>query len=244
MHNSPAHGPTPTGTVVWFLFLGGIAAGAYLLSALAPLFGRPADRKALEGSRYLPLPLVIACSAVTLGIKNWWARPELAALAAFSGFCLLAALPRSVLPDWPAASWVGRLISVAGSISAVVLVTLSTQLLVKPWIGPGRASAMLLASSASTGAAALVLSARWHRRDEEMDDATLERLGHWNAVANVVELGVLAPLLVVPVGLILPLLIGESRGLRGETDAALLTLFGGFVFCVAFAGIPASLSLR
>jgi hypothetical protein len=56
--------------------------------------------------------------------------------------------------------------------------------------------------------------------------------------------GMLIPLFVVPVGLVLPLLLGESRGLRAESDAALLTLFGGFVLCVAFVGIPGSLGFR
>ena len=116
---------------------------------------------------------------------------------------------------------------------------------------------MLLATTATLGAATAVLIASW--RCTEEDRGSIARLGQANVIANVLELavfagfaltfkspeglafirwpGVLIPLFVVPVGLMLPLVIGE-------VDAALLTLFGGFVLCLALVGIPASISLR
>jgi hypothetical protein len=53
----------------------------------------------------------------------------------------------------------------------------------------------------------------------------------------------LIPLFVVPVGLILPLILRQVRGVKGAVDSALLVLLGGFVLRAAVVGMPASLIL-
>lgn len=57
--------PAWTWLVVWYFFLGGVAAGAYLLAALADLRGRAADGRFVRIGYGLPVPLVVL-SAVLL----------------------------------------------------------------------------------------------------------------------------------------------------------------------------------
>ena len=127
------------------------------------------------------------------------------------------------------------------------------------WLAP-----LFLASAVSTGVAAVVLLARW--RCPDVGDAQVERLERADGWAILLELamltafalsfrgapglafvrwpGMLIPLFVVPVGLVLPLLLRQARGVRGAVDSALLVLFGGFVLRLAVVGMPASLILR
>ena len=263
------------GSEVWYLFLGGVAAGSYALAALASLFGREPERRASGVAHYLVLPLVAACGAIRLNLSGRHAQTGLTELAAFGAFGLgsfLGALADDGrLSRGPArlsgrlrTSRAGKAYSLAGAVAALAFGASTGRLSPKGWIGPAWSSALLLASAATTGVAAVVLLAR--RRYPDDGDESVTRLGPLNGLANVLELAVLAalavsirspdglafmrapglliPLFVVPVGLVLPLVLGESGGRSGEVDAALLTLFGGFVLCVAFVGIPRSLSLR
>jgi protein NrfD len=59
--------------IIWYFFLGGIAAGAYSVAALVGLFGEEADRRAVRVADYLAFPIVNVCGlllVVDLG------RPE------------------------------------------------------------------------------------------------------------------------------------------------------------------------
>ena len=47
--------------IIWYFFLGGIAAGAYVMAALADLFGDAEDRRAARVGYYLAFPLVCVC---------------------------------------------------------------------------------------------------------------------------------------------------------------------------------------
>jgi formate-dependent nitrite reductase membrane component NrfD len=96
------------GLIVWYFFLGGIAAGAYVMAALADLFGSAEDRRGVRVAYYLAFPLVNVCGVlliVDLGrperfwhmlIQNqtgwpmlkWWSPMSAGAwaLAVFGGF--------------------------------------------------------------------------------------------------------------------------------------------------------------
>ena len=59
--------------IIWYFFLGGIAAGAYSVAALVGLFGEEPDRRAVRVADYLAFPIVNICGlllVVDLG------RPE------------------------------------------------------------------------------------------------------------------------------------------------------------------------
>jgi protein NrfD len=59
--------------IIWYFFLGGIAAGSYAIAALVGFFGDEADRRAVRVADYLAFPLVNVCGlllVVDLG------RPE------------------------------------------------------------------------------------------------------------------------------------------------------------------------
>ncbi len=61
------------GLIIWYFFLGGIAAGAYVMAALADLFGDETDRPGVRVAYYMAFPLVCVCGlllTVDLG------RPE------------------------------------------------------------------------------------------------------------------------------------------------------------------------
>jgi formate-dependent nitrite reductase membrane component NrfD len=47
--------------IVWYFFLGGIAAGAYVMAALADLFGDDRDRRGVRAAYYIAFPLVSLC---------------------------------------------------------------------------------------------------------------------------------------------------------------------------------------
>jgi formate-dependent nitrite reductase membrane component NrfD len=59
--------------IVWYFFLGGIAAGAYVMAALADLFGDAEDRRGVRGAYYLAFPLVNVCGVLLIWDLN---RPE------------------------------------------------------------------------------------------------------------------------------------------------------------------------
>jgi len=61
------------GLIVWYFFLGGIAAGAYVMAALADLFGDTDDRPGVRVAYYIAFPLVGVCGLLlTIDL----ARPE------------------------------------------------------------------------------------------------------------------------------------------------------------------------
>jgi protein NrfD len=52
--------------IVWYFFLGGIAAGAYVMAALADLFGNAEDRRGVRVAYYLAFPLVCVCGILLI----------------------------------------------------------------------------------------------------------------------------------------------------------------------------------
>ena len=121
------------------------------------------------------------------------------------------------------------------------------------WIG-----ALFLASSASTGIAAMVLLDRGLRL--EVHDSVIEHLEQLDSWAIVLELimlaimavslgrlslaamsawpGILVPAFVVPVGLLLPLVVKRWGGTRAAVMASALVLLGGFALRAAVVGMP------
>ena len=121
------------------------------------------------------------------------------------------------------------------------------------WLAP-----LFLASSASTGLAALILLARWRGRDVPED--AIERLEWADGWAVAMELillvafalslgrlagpafsrwpGVLIPSFVVPVGLVLPMILKRIPKAWGGWASSLLILAGGFALRAAVVGMP------
>lgn len=291
------------GCITWYFFLGGIAAGAYALAAMAVLFGGEPDRRATRPAHYIAFPLVCLCGLLLLveidrpeqfahrlvrsqthrpmPISRWWSPMSVGswALAAFGAFSAGSFLAVLVEDGWIQAArwhdrlvdlrrrWPGKLFAALGAGTAFFLGSYTGVLLTArnqpAWAGSTWVGALFLASAASTGLAALVVLTRW--RCPDVGDDQIERLERADGWAIVLELamltafawslqgvpglafmrwpGMLIPLFVVPVGLILPLILRQARGMKGAVDSALLVLLGGFVLRVALVGMPASLVL-
>jgi formate-dependent nitrite reductase membrane component NrfD len=289
------------GYIVWYFFLGGIAAGAYSVAAMASVFGGEADRRATRPAHYVAFPLICLCGlllAIDLGrperfwhmlIKSetfrpmfkWWSPMSAGswALTAFGGFSAVSFLAALVEDGWVKAgrwrerliglrrSWPGKLFAAAGTGTAFFVASYTGVLLSATnqpaWADTTWLGALFLASAASTGVATLVVLARW--RCPDVGDEQVERLERADGLAIVLELamlvafalslrgvsgvafthwpGLLIPLFVVPVGLVLPLVLRQVRGVKGAVDSALLVLVGGYVLRLAVVGMPASLIL-
>jgi formate-dependent nitrite reductase membrane component NrfD len=52
--------------IIWYFFLGGIAAGAYVMAALADLFGDEYDRPGVRVAYYVAFPLVSICGLLLI----------------------------------------------------------------------------------------------------------------------------------------------------------------------------------
>jgi formate-dependent nitrite reductase membrane component NrfD len=285
------------GYIVAYFYLGGIAAGAYALAALATLFGDEADRRAARAAHYLAFPLVGLCGPlliIDLGrperfwhmliqsetyrpMFKWWSPMSvgswgLSAFGAFSFASFLGVLvedgwirtgdaARARLSAWRR-GWPGRLFAAGGALSAFFLGSYTGVLLSATnqpiWADTTWLAPLFLASAASTGAAAMIVLIRWRLRDvpgpalgrlERADRWALAieaallvafalSLGRYAAPALTRWPGVLIPAFVVPVGLVLPPIIGHARGPRGATASALLVLVAGLVLRAAVIGMP------
>jgi formate-dependent nitrite reductase membrane component NrfD len=278
------------GTITWYFYLGGIAAGAYSVAAMDALFGGETDRRATRPAHYIAFPLVCLCGLLlsvdlerperflNLLVQSpmsvgWWA------LSAFGGFSVVSFLAVLVEDGWIRAPrwhdrvvalrrrWPGKLFAATGAGTALFLGSYTGVLLTATsppaWADSTWLGALFLASAASTGVAALVVLTCW--RCPDVGDAQVERLERADGWAIVLELamltafawslrgisgqaflrwpGMLIPLFVVPIGLVLPLILRQVRGVQGAVDSALLVLLGGLVLRVAVVGMPASLIL-
>ena len=47
--------------IIWYFFVGGVAAGAYVMAAVADLFGREEDRRVARTGYVLAFPLALVC---------------------------------------------------------------------------------------------------------------------------------------------------------------------------------------
>jgi len=104
-------------SIIWYFFLGGIAAGAHAVACLVRLVGGEADRRAVRAADYLATPLIAVCGlllVIDLGrperfwhmliqsntfrpMFKWWSPMSagswaLSAFGAFSGLSFAAAL--------------------------------------------------------------------------------------------------------------------------------------------------------
>ena len=108
--------------IVWYFYLGGIAAGSYAVAALVGLFGDEADRRAVRVADYLALPIVGLCGlllVVDLGrperfwhmliqsetfrpMFKWWSPMSAGSvgLSVFGGFSVLSFLSVMAEDRW------------------------------------------------------------------------------------------------------------------------------------------------
>ena len=289
--------------IIWYFFLGGIAAGSYAVAALVGLFGDEDDRRAVRVADYLAFPLVNLCGlllVVDLGrperfwhmliqsetfrpMIKWWSPMSagslgLSAFGAFSFVSFLAVLAedrRFGLGRWHDLAMgfrrgtIGKLFNVGGALSGSFLGAYTGTLLMATnqpvWAQTTWLSPLFLASAASTGVAAMILLIRWRLR--ETPHEVLERLERVDAMAMVLELamlaafavslgeyawpaflrwpGVLVPAVVLPMGLILPLVAGRlrSRGRRAGWALPMMVLVAGYALRFAVVGMPGPLLL-
>jgi len=166
--------PAWTWYIVWYFFVGGVAAGAYVMAAFADLFGRDADRPVARLGYALALPLVVVCPillSLDLGMPGRtlnmfrlfsWGSPMSVGSWALVGFGLASLLSLIfVLRDRPGDRRIRQVLAVPGGILGFFIASYTGVLLGatnRPiwggnnWIGP-----LFLVSAASTGVAALVL---------------------------------------------------------------------------------------
>ncbi|MFO0910704.1 MAG: NrfD/PsrC family molybdoenzyme membrane anchor subunit [Isosphaeraceae bacterium] len=287
--------------IIWYFFLGGIAAGSYAIAAMATIFGDEPARRATRSAHYIAFPLV-GISGLLLMIDldrperfwhmliqsqtyrpmfKWWSPMSVGswALTGFGAFSAVSLLAVLIEDGWIRSTrwrdrivdlrrrWPGKLFAAAGAATAFfvgsytgVLLNATNQ---PAWADSTWVGALFLASAASTGVAAMVVLSRW--RCPDVEDDQIERLEVADGWAILLELGMLLafalslrgisglafmrwpgmliPLFVVPVGLVLPLILRQVRGIHGAVDSALLVLLGGFILRFAVVGIPASLVL-
>jgi formate-dependent nitrite reductase membrane component NrfD len=287
--------------IVWYFFLGGIAAGAYVMAALADLFGTAADRRAVRPAYYLAFPLVNVCGLLLVVDLNrperfwhmlvqsrtgwpsfkWWSPISvgswgLSLFGAFSLASFLGVLAEdgrlglrrfSGLAARLRTGRTGRLFALGGALSAFFLGSYTGVLLGASnqpvWADTTWIGALFLASAASTGVAAMILADRLVFRD--VGHAAIENLERLDAFAIALELALLAilagslgglapaafgrwpgwlvPAVVVPFGLLLPLLVRRLPARGANALAALLVLAGGFLLRFAFVYMPTGFHL-
>jgi formate-dependent nitrite reductase membrane component NrfD len=108
--------------IVWYFYLGGIAAGSYSLAAMAAIFGTEADRRATRPAHYIAFPLIAVCGlllTIDLGrperfwhmliqsetyrpMLKWWSPMSIGSwgLSAFGGFSALSFFAVLVEDRW------------------------------------------------------------------------------------------------------------------------------------------------
>jgi formate-dependent nitrite reductase membrane component NrfD len=289
------------GLIIWYFFLGGIAAGSYVMAVLADLLGDEAVRRSLRTAYYLAFPLVGLCGillVIDLGrperffhmlvqsstgrpMIKWWSPISLGSwgLAAFGFFSALSFLGVLAEDGWPGLRRfapvasrlrthpIGRLVALGGVLSAFFLGSYTGVLLSATnqplWANTTWTGALFLASSVSTGLAAIIVIDRaWDLAPSETAVVRLERLDDWVLVLELLLLsalvlslgrlalvafrqwpGILLPSFVVPAGLLAPLGLKRVHGTAPSVIACLLVLFGGFALRAVIVGSPASLIL-
>lgn len=225
---------------------------------------------------------MLIASETWMPIFKWWSPMSvgswgLALFAAFSFVSFLAVLSeqlgRGGWTRWLRQGVTGLLFALGATGAAFFLASYTGVLLAATntpvWADTTWLGALFLASSASTGLAALVLLANlsWSRvgRDAMLLAKSIERFERLDTYAIGLELvilliwcgalgalalptftawpGVLVVGLVVPIGLILPWVLRWRMGHRAVVPAALLVLLGGFVLRAAIVGMPLPLML-
>ncbi len=230
--------------IVWYFFLGGIAAGAYFVAALADVFGDDGDKPVVRTGYLVALPLAVILPvfltldlgtpgrAFNMFLAFKLQSPMSVGSWALLGFGLFAAASAAlvVLEDRvPWASGVRRQVGVAGALFGFFIASYTGVLLGttnRPfWGGSNLLGALFLASAASTGVAAIVLLLQARG---SLGSRLWERLRTLDEVVLVLEVVILAGFL----------------GLLGDASAPVISgrfapIFWGFL--VLGLGVPFAL---
>ncbi len=301
--------------IVLYFFLGGIAAGAYLLACLIEWFGTAEDARTARVAHWIAFPLILLCALFLIIDLNrperfwhmvfksevtrqafaegfpftaagWrWAADALLlkpwspmsagswGLAVF-GACAAVSFLVAVRPRWRAVRWVNRpwlmhAVRAVGVLAAVYVGSYTGALLSATsqpvWSDTTWLSPLFLASSVSTGLAAMVLLARWKRVGTPESREKLESADLWAVGLEAVLLGaflvslgaVLEPMLLTVSGNVLvfgtalaglaaPLVIHRVYGPRGWSQAAsaACVLVGGLCLRAGAVAVNAELLAR
>ncbi len=160
--------------IIWYFFVGGVAAGAYVMAAFADFFGRKEDRQLAKIGYAIAFPLVLICPillTLDLGVPNrtlnmfrlfQWSSPMSVGSWALLGFGLVSFVSLILaLWDKPGARQIRRVLAVPGGLFGFFIASYTGVLLgatnrpiwvANNWIGP-----LFLVSALSTGVAALAL---------------------------------------------------------------------------------------
>lgn len=169
-----AKNPAWSWYIIWYFFVGGVAAGAYVMGALADLFGRDEDRRVAKLGYALAFPLVVICPillTLDLGMPSRtlnmfrlfkWGSPMSVGSWALLGFGLVSLLSLwLVLRDKPGDRRLRRVLAVPGGLLGFFIASYTGVLLGatnRPvWVGNNWIGPLFLVSALSTGVAALAL---------------------------------------------------------------------------------------
>ncbi|HSH70477.1 MAG TPA: NrfD/PsrC family molybdoenzyme membrane anchor subunit [Deferrisomatales bacterium] len=202
------HSPQWGMEIVWYFFLGGIAAGAYFVAALADLLGDDGDRPVVRAGYLLALPLALALPillTLDLGTPgrafNMFLRFELQSPMsvgswALLGFGLFAAASAALILFEERLHWapgVRKQVGLVGALLGFFIASYTGVLLGttnRPfWGGSNLLGALFLASAASTGVAAIAL---WLLSRGSLGSRLWERLRTLDEVVLVLEVVILA----------------------------------------------------
>ncbi len=175
--------PAWTWYITWYFFVGGVAAGAYVLGAIADLFGQEEDRRVATVGYAVAVPLALLSAillVLDLGVPTRalnmfrafrWSSPMSVGSWALLGFGVVSlASLLLVVRDRPQDRALRRALAIPGTLLGFFIASYTGVLLGatnrpvwagNAWIGP-----LFLASALSTGFATLVLliaSERLHR---------------------------------------------------------------------------------
>ena len=282
--------------IIWYFFLGGIAAGSSAFASLARLYGGEPGRRATRVADYLAFPLVTICGlllVVDLGrperfwhmligsetlrpMFKWWSPMSVGSwgLSIFGTFAALSffgvLIEDGLVGSERIRSMTLRLrrgafgrIAAFGELGSAFFLGSYTGVLLEvtnqpvwsdsTWIG-----ALFLASSGSTGIAALMLLTR--AIDRNADPEWLERLETldlWAVGSEAVLLlafacslgtnawpgfrywpGIVIPVVVVPLGILAPIVLKYVRRPWASIAASVSILIAGFALRAAVVGMP------
>lgn len=169
-----AKNPEWTWYIVWYFFVGGVAAGAYVLAAMADFFGREEDRRLARMGYAVAFPLALICAillTLDLGMPgrtfNMFrmfrlGSPMSVGSWALLGFGLASAISLGLaLRDRPGDLRIRKIVAVPGGLLGFFIASYTGVLLGatnRPvWAGSNWIGPLFLVSAFSTGLAVLVL---------------------------------------------------------------------------------------
>jgi formate-dependent nitrite reductase membrane component NrfD len=301
--------------IVLYFYLGGIAAGAYLIAVLLEWFGNADDAKVARVAHVIAFPFVAVCLlllVIDLGRpERFWHmlfKSEVAKLAVAEGFpfsaggwklalqtpllkpwspmsagswglsvfagCAFVSFLVAVRPHWRVCRWLDRRwvkypVRTVGLLSAFYVGSYTGSLLGASnqpvWSDTTWLSALFLASSVTTGLAAMILLARWKQTGTSESRHKLESADLWAAgleftvyMAFLISLGAVLEAVLGTVsgnllvfgtlllGLAAPLMIHRLYGSRGwsQAVAAGCVLIGGLCLRTGAVTVNAELLAR